>query len=1296
MGSPMLSSKRIRICHLNVGGQLHATALRRSQVQCWLAGAARQLGWPDIFVFTESWTAPLETPARLPGYEYYICRRAWKGQGRPHGGILMYVRKQIADAGVTVAADAAGGTLVVELHQFRTAVVGCYFSPHDSALYESGCLTCDPFTCLTDVVLRLMAKGMQPIVLGDMNARVGERWEFDTPAPPIGNALDCCCGPPPATWAQIPRRHSLDKQVNQFGEPCLAMMATCGLVLCNGRAPGDTTGSITCASTRHNEDMSSGSVVDVACVPVSMFTSVESFKVCPRIVDDKGKLMQHAPVALAIAILPTAETAADGAPTSTAARKVPAAAAGVANVRVHAMRPPTGVGEPYAVSMSSPESMQVLSGVQRRVAAGELSTTAAVDSIVSHIREHVPPRARPEGPQARGRWRNHPWWCAELQQARAECHAAQQGATPGEAPTPAAAAARRRYRHLLSMHRGRYEREQVLALLDSYFTKPADFWRLLREGQQSEGPPADLAACTAHIHGVYNGELPGQAPALPAGTTSADLEAARAVLLPAPSAERVANMATLNEPITEGEVTCAIQRLKGRKACDAEGVTAECLTAAARIVQHPQAAPNNAGSASQPQQAAPAGAAAGGKPVKEYVLTPVLTSLYQQVFEHGAPLPEQFAMNTLSLIYKQKGDKSNLASYRGIAVGSRLGKVLESTLYQRLNDKVDELGLRAESQCGFRLQRGTVDATFVLQHLVNKVHAGPDRQTGSRVLYAMFVDFAMAFDVVDRTLLVQLWRSLGLSGRFLDTMCKLYDDVRMLVKQQGRLGEPVRTTRGTKQGSELSPLIFGLFIERLRPLLAERCPGAGPLVGFMRLPELLFADDLTLLVHTLEHMQQLLDALVIFCVLFHMRVNVGKTKALVFRPPGLTAAQAARGCDAWSLQGCNIPIVDSQTFLGLLFTAKQGAALQTAAALAASGRRAMHALLVLLRHRQIDQSAMQCRMFDQLVGSILCYNCPVWAPAVCDGWLGVGCSSDGDQKHCLDRKHNGGDAVHIDFLRAIGGLPPTSQKWITLAEFGRKPLQLRWLALTSRFWGEVRGMEGGRLLRDAMDDNIRLFLHGRDGSSWTACFMRCMLALEVVSAAGLAACETVEDVWRLDITEDRVQTYGTRWYERLWREAAQHPNPRVAPEGMVHMSTYLFYTRGSPEPPREPAPHYNTVFMSAKVKHSLIKVRTGSYPLRVATGRYEAGPERPDGRPGPRGIKREDRACRLCGHATDQDDLQHFMVDCPAYSSIKDDWPSVFGADIAGPAQVLNCANQLALGSAIHCMVKRHCTQQQI
>jgi hypothetical protein len=61
----------------------------------------------------------------------------------------------------------------------------------------------------------------------------------------------------------------------------------------------------------------------------------------------------------------------------------------------------------------------------------------------------------------------------------------------------------------------------------------------------------------------------------------------------------------------------------------------------------------------------------------------------------------------------------------------------------------------------------------------------------------------------------------------------------------------------------------------------------------------------------------------------------------------------------------------------------------------------------------------------------------------------------------------------------MAGLPSMSHKWTVLAEFGRQPLLVQWLALVGRFWQRVQQMEPGRLLREAVTANIDLHLRHR-------------------------------------------------------------------------------------------------------------------------------------------------------------------------------------------------------------------------
>ena len=90
----------------------------------------------------------------------------------------------------------------------------------------------------------------------------------------------------------------------------------------------------------------------------------------------------------------------------------------------------------------------------------------------------------------------------------------------------------------------------------------------------------------------------------------------------------------------------------------------------------------------------------------------------------------------------------------------------------------------------------------------------------------------------------------------------------MRVKLEGRLGQPFETRWGTKQGSPLSPLLFGGMIEQLCALIAQRLPGAGPLLRGLPVPHIMYADDVVLLAKCPQHMQQLLKVLEVFCKLF--------------------------------------------------------------------------------------------------------------------------------------------------------------------------------------------------------------------------------------------------------------------------------------------------------------------------------------------------------------------------------------------------------------------------------------------
>jgi len=160
----------------------------------------------------------------------------------------------------------------------------------------------------------------------------------------------------------------------------------------------------------------------------------------------------------------------------------------------------------------------------------------------------------------------------------------------------------------------------------------------------------------------------------------------------------------------------------------------------------------------------------------------------------------------------------------------------------------------------------------------------------------------------------------------------------------------------------------------------------------------------------------------------------------------------------------------------------------------------------------------------------------------------------------LDRMRNPGDAVHVDFLRHIGGLPSCTHKWTLLAELGRRPLQLRWMVLTARFWLRVRDMPRGRMVREAMEDNIRLYRQARNGDCWTACFLNALVECNALSLDQLTSCNSPADIWDLPIDEFGIRSQLTALYDTAWE--CTDTNPRTAESEAVTACTYKQWVRG--------------------------------------------------------------------------------------------------------------------------------------
>jgi hypothetical protein len=195
-------------------------------------------------------------------------------------------------------------------------------------------------------------------------------------------------------------------------------------------------------------------------------------------------------------------------------------------------------------------------------------------------------------------------------------------------------------------------------------------------------------------------------------------------------------------------------------------------------------------------------------------------------------------------------------------------------LLHRLDDWAEKPGLRACGQAGFRKGRGTGDNSIILQHVITKY------RRSRKAVYTAFVDFRKAYDSVQRPMLWECLRSLGLHGAILDSIMGMYGDVRLRVKVGGSVGEPFTSALGVKQGDPVSPLLFGLLIDRFERFIERRLPEVGVHIGQMLVTVLLYADDLVLMANSAKELQEMVYALHEFCLWSGLTVNIKKSEVV--------------------------------------------------------------------------------------------------------------------------------------------------------------------------------------------------------------------------------------------------------------------------------------------------------------------------------------------------------------------------------------------------------------------------------
>ena len=393
----------------------------------------------------------------------------------------------------------------------------------------------------------------------------------------------------------------------------------------------------------------------------------------------------------------------------------------------------------------------------------------------------------------------------------------------------------------------------------------------------------------------------------------------------------------LNCEFDEDEILRSVKRLKNGKACGSDKILNEFIKASFSKMKH------------------------------------IYVGLFNKILNAGC-IPESWTIGMITPIYKNKGDKADFNNYRGITILSCLGKLFTSIINERLNSYSNEVRLVQENQTGFRKNYSTLDHIFLLKNFIDLFVLNENKK-----LFCAFVDYKKAFDTVWRSgLWYKLLRS-GISGKLYNVIVNMYNNIKSCVNCDGQTSEYFFTTNGVRQGENLSPFLFALFVNDIEQFLTEY--GCNPIEmpdnnmqSYLKLLIIMYADDTVLFAESKESLQNCLNGLKNYCDKWKLQINENKTKVLIFskRRPNL-------GDFCFKIGEKNIEVVDEFCYLGVTFT-RTGNFNKNLKTLEKQGNSAIFSIIKQARKESLPID-IQFEMFDLMVLPVILYGCEIWGSA---------------------------------------------------------------------------------------------------------------------------------------------------------------------------------------------------------------------------------------------------------------------------------------------------------------------------
>ena len=563
----------------------------------------------------------------------------------------------------------------------------------------------------------------------------------------------------------------------------------------------------------------------------------------------------------------------------------------------------------------------------------------------------------------------------------------------------------------------------------------------------------------------------------------------------------------------------------------------------------------------------------------------VLLQLFRQIFSNHI-YPTNWTTNFLKPIYK-KGGIADPGNYRGLAIGSALAKLFSLILLKRLTNYMTDKSHLSTNQIGFMKGCTTSDHVFLLQTIIDKTVT-----QNKKKLYAAFIDFNKAYDRVNRNILFQRLKKLGINGIFLKNLESMYKHTLYSIKVKHGHLDPISSNLGLKQGCPLSPMLFNLFIDDMNEIFDQNCDPV-PVLD-IQLNHFLYADDLVLISQSRSGLQTCLDKLNQFSTEKRLSVSIDKSKTIVFNTAGRLEKEF------FTLNESNLEPVQSFCYLGFEVKAS-GIVTHALDTLYDKANKAMRPLMCAISRFELPVKT-SISLFHTLIAPIILYNAENWMS------LSNKKLQNLNFENILNETDNPKvNIIHRKFMKYLLGVNKSSHTMSILGETGETPLLMKGFRRLINFWYRVRRLPNIALAKKALLENVQM------RSNWIRLVEKALLLFEIEFTENSTLFKTK--------TKNR---YGQK-YKENWEEYMPNcESPRL-----------IFYKSVKKSCDFE---EYLNLPNFRWRKH-ITKLRCSSHTLQIEKGRHI----RQD---------REERLCNVCS-LNEIETEDHLLLRCTLYNNLR-------------------------------------------